>query len=155
VVRPPDSKFFQLLPYSFTHSLIAESFIHMAAVVPTPIPTPTPVVPAALPTWFNFASAGTGGCIAWCMVHPFNTAAIQVPLTHSLIHTATHPLIQALTHSYRHSLTHTGTHSLILSYTHTLTHACSHLLTYAHIHSRTYSLTHSPRHTLTHLSTTP
>jgi solute carrier family 25 (mitochondrial oxoglutarate transporter), member 11 len=36
--------------------------------------------PTPLPTWFNFLSAGTGGCMAWCLVHPFNTAAIQMNL---------------------------------------------------------------------------
>mmetsp|Transcript_13584 Transcript_13584/g.22376 ORF Transcript_13584/g.22376 Transcript_13584/m.22376 type:complete len:246 (-) Transcript_13584:509-1246(-) len=42
--------------------------------------TATTTATKPLPTWFNFASAGTGGCVAWCFVHPFNTAAIQMNL---------------------------------------------------------------------------
>mmetsp|Transcript_265 Transcript_265/g.248 ORF Transcript_265/g.248 Transcript_265/m.248 type:complete len:304 (+) Transcript_265:17-928(+) len=32
------------------------------------------------PTWFNFFSAGFGGIVAWVIIHPFNTAGIQMNL---------------------------------------------------------------------------
>jgi solute carrier family 25 (mitochondrial oxoglutarate transporter), member 11 len=32
------------------------------------------------PLWFSFASAGTAGAFAWCIVHPFNTASIRMNL---------------------------------------------------------------------------
>ena len=32
------------------------------------------------PVWFNFASAGASGSLAWCVVHPFNTSSIRMNL---------------------------------------------------------------------------
>mgnify|MGYP005995797515 CR=1 FL=1 len=39
---------------------------------------PTP--PKKLSTFMNFATAGMGGVMGWCVVHPFNTVAVQMSL---------------------------------------------------------------------------
>jgi solute carrier family 25 oxoglutarate transporter 11 len=57
-----------------------------------PIPTATgqlqtqkylataPATTASLPKSVIFASSGLGGCLGWCVVHPFNTVAVRMNL---------------------------------------------------------------------------
>jgi len=48
---------------------------------PTYLATSSAVaVPAPIPKSVIFASAGIGGCMGWCVVHPFNTAAVRANL---------------------------------------------------------------------------
>eukprot|EP00606_Chrysophyceae_sp_TOSAG23-5_P000835 GSChrysophyteH2.ASY1.ANO1.1051.1 assembled CDS len=42
-------------------------------------PTP-PVAAKKLSTFMNFATAGFGGVVGWCVVHPFNTVAVRMSL---------------------------------------------------------------------------
>ena len=42
-------------------------------------PTP-PVAAKKLSTFLNFATAGFGGVVGWCVVHPFNTVAVRMSL---------------------------------------------------------------------------
>ena len=44
------------------------------------------------PLWFNFASAGSAGAFAWCVVHPFNTASIRMNLASASAPAGTKPL---------------------------------------------------------------
>ena len=45
---------------------------------------PTTVKPTYQPsTMSNFFTAGLGGCLGWCVVHPFNTLAIRMNLATS------------------------------------------------------------------------
>lgn len=44
------------------------------------------------PTWFNFASAGGSGAIAWSVVHPFNTASVRMNLSSASAPIGTKPL---------------------------------------------------------------
>ena len=39
-----------------------------------------PAAPPKLSTFMNFATAGMGGVMGWCVVHPFNTVAVQMSL---------------------------------------------------------------------------
>jgi solute carrier family 25 oxoglutarate transporter 11 len=45
-----------------------------------------------IPTWFSFASAGASGSVAWCVVHPFNTASIRMNLATASAPTGSQPL---------------------------------------------------------------
>jgi solute carrier family 25 oxoglutarate transporter 11 len=36
--------------------------------------------PPVIPKWVTFASSGLGGCMGWCVVHPFNTVAVRMSL---------------------------------------------------------------------------
>lgn len=39
-----------------------------------------PASTATLPKSVIFASSGLGGCLGWCVVHPFNTVAVRMNL---------------------------------------------------------------------------
>ncbi|KAL7477004.1 hypothetical protein ACHAW6_002823 [Cyclotella cf. meneghiniana] len=52
----------------------------MSSTTVSPSPQAAKTAPVALPKSVIFATSGLGGIIGWCIVHPFNTAAVRMNL---------------------------------------------------------------------------